>query len=447
MIRISQKQLDLKKIREIYKTCIVDKVLDGIYDFDKKMSKYRPDFDNKAPKECRIAAGFLVKHGLYDESGLSDSGLTKDVLKGKILAYVLGGKEEPQEYLEKIIVSFWRCAANVCADNSENLTEEDIAVLSKWERIRKKALQQTDREKREKILQDAYALFSDTAKKGMDEKAFKTIEPIPGMGAAMTQALKFLEEIFAYDDIMNRTLAAGSPRHQVMSAMDVPVCPYCNRQYITLYQEKDKGTEEEEKEAEEKKKGKKEKKTKVKNPVNKTSADLDHFYIKDKYPYLSLSLYNFIPSCQICNSRFKGAADFYVYPHVYPYQQEFGDAVKFSMLAADSQTDGRGKIELEYSPRNEAVKNSISTFSLEQVYQSHAVYVQELQQKAHRYNMKTIKSMNVDFSDLLEGERDILNELYGQYLERSKFYQRPLAKLTRDILDDCYKDEVDWDEK
>lgn len=38
--------------------------------------------------------------------------------------------------------------------------------------------------------------------------------------------------------------------------------------------------------------------------------DVDHFFPNAQYPMFSLSLYNFIPSCQICNSRIKGSSNF-----------------------------------------------------------------------------------------------------------------------------------------
>ena len=40
------------------------------------------------------------------------------------------------------------------------------------------------------------------------------------------------------------------------------------------------------------------------------TVDLDHFYPKDQCPILALSLRNFVPSCQICNSRIKGKTEF-----------------------------------------------------------------------------------------------------------------------------------------
>lgn len=40
------------------------------------------------------------------------------------------------------------------------------------------------------------------------------------------------------------------------------------------------------------------------------TVDLDHFYPKDQCPILALSLRNFVPSCQVCNSRIKGKTEF-----------------------------------------------------------------------------------------------------------------------------------------
>lgn len=54
--------------------------------------------------------------------------------------------------------------------------------------------------------------------------------------------------------------------------LNVKVCPYCNRMYTTtLY-------------------GKK-----------RIRPDFDHFYPQSRYPYLAVSLFNLIPSCNVCN--------------------------------------------------------------------------------------------------------------------------------------------------
>lgn len=450
MISISQRQLDLKKIKEIYEKLIVTKVETTIHDFVQKENTYLRHPDTWVQDAYKITVSFLERYGLYGAA------LSVGDLRANILKYLVDGETDPQRYLEGIILSFWRCAADVCMDRiiSDNgktidyLTDEDIVALSKWEGIKKKALEQTNQNKRREILKDALNqrtcwLFSNTAKKdvmewqsgfrSMEDEELNAIVLIPSLTNALHRegkrngALDLLEGIFDYDDILNRVLVAGTPRHQLLSAMNVPVCPYCNRQYITLFSNRKKGS-----------------KTRT-NPVKETTADLDHFYIKSKYPYLSLSLYNFIPSCQICNSRFKGTLDFYVYPHVYPYKEEFGDDVKFTTKLDAFQSGDKGTIELINYSGNEAVQNSISTFMLEEVYQSHSAYVQDIHRKAEKYNKEMIESLKTQFGDLLGDNRSIMDDLYGQYLDRTKFYLRPLAKLTRDILAECYGDEIEWD--
>lgn len=71
-------------------------------------------------------------------------------------------------------------------------------------------------------------------------------------------------------------------------------CPYCQQNMaITLYRDK---------------------KSQAIRPT------LDHFYPKSLYPYLSLSLYNLVPSCFNCNSSLKGDTDFFLKPHLHPYE-------------------------------------------------------------------------------------------------------------------------------
>ncbi|OPF86793.1 hypothetical protein BW731_00550 [Vagococcus martis] len=64
--------------------------------------------------------------------------------------------------------------------------------------------------------------------------------------------------------------------------LDTIVCPYCNSQFIYTYF-KEKG----------------EKKGKVR-------PQIDHLFPKSVYPFLSVSIFNLIPSCSQCNSSIKG---------------------------------------------------------------------------------------------------------------------------------------------
>lgn len=60
------------------------------------------------------------------------------------------------------------------------------------------------------------------------------------------------------------------------------VCPYCNRNYVN-------------------------------NRGKALGSEMDHFYNKKEYPMFAISLYNFIPSCSICN-RIKGIKELKINP-------------------------------------------------------------------------------------------------------------------------------------
>lgn len=57
--------------------------------------------------------------------------------------------------------------------------------------------------------------------------------------------------------------------------------------------------------------------------------DLDHFYLKSRFPFLALSFYNLIPCCGICNSTFRGVKDFTIKSHINPYLDSFDELYHF----------------------------------------------------------------------------------------------------------------------
>lgn len=161
---------------------------------------------------------------------------------------------------------------------------------------------------------------------------------------------EIIRYIFNYDSFKDNESEWN--RHKIIYLMGVEVCPYCNRNYITNYLYRGK---------------------------EKTTADLDHFYCQDKYPYLALSIYNFIPSCQVCNSRFKIAKDFLEKSHIIPYKEGFDrdaifrtksnkDSTIDYILGKDLNFDIEIKINTDYEDKKERIENSIDTFKLEELY-------------------------------------------------------------------------------
>ena len=211
-------------------------------------------------------------------------------------------------------------------------------------------------------------------------------------------------------------------RHKLLSLIGIEICPYCQRNYISSYEE---------------------------NNDEKTTADLDHFYPKSLYPFLALSLYNFIPSCQICNSRFKGDKD--TRDSVYLYEEGFDElGVKFrtskeviSETLGERYSDFYVKIDYENLKNKEdveKVKNSIENLGLDRLYKkSHNQYIQNLLYNIEKYpenyleNCVEMFESDVDKKKQLEEYfKDIVKEPYRKRIENGE----PLAKLTKDILEE-----------
>ncbi len=112
-------------------------------------------------------------------------------------------------------------------------------------------------------------------------------------------------------------LGNKSLRHKILTDLGIKVCPYCNRNYITWYQSQDNKT--------------------------LTTADLDHYYQKGYYPLFALSLFNFVPSCQVCNSRLKGTNP--MEEALYPFEEGFDDdaSFNFQLLNSDPQDPNYAK--------------------------------------------------------------------------------------------------------
>ncbi|MFL0250616.1 hypothetical protein ACJDT4_09310 [Clostridium neuense] len=223
-----------------------------------------------------------------------------------------------------------------------------------------------------------------------------------------------INRIFNYEKFCNNN---GWNRHRLISKLGIKVCPYCNRQYITNYED-------------------------LKGNKEKTTADLDHFYSKSLYPYLALSLYNLIPSCQICNSRFKLDKDFRKYPHIYPYEEGFGDNAKFKTRGntveylLGNTLDFDIYLDVFESKYKNKIENSIKTFHLNELYKVHTDYVQEIIKKIIIYNDSKLNEILLDFPELFSSKNEMLRTIFGNYIVNEELGKRPLSKLTKDICEE-----------
>ena len=87
-----------------------------------------------------------------------------------------------------------------------------------------------------------------------------------------------LKKLFNYDFHKDKTKRADVIAEFFIDNMEVHTCHYCDMAYINSF---------------------------VTDGMKKRHFDLDHSLDKGKCPVLALCLYNFVPSCPICNQRLK----------------------------------------------------------------------------------------------------------------------------------------------
>lgn len=224
--------------------------------------------------------------------------------------------------------------------------------------------------------------------------------------------------LFDYNLFISENPNSKWGAYQLLKELRINTCPYCNRNYINTY---------------------------VDNS-GMCRADIDHFYPKSKYPFLAVSLYNFIPSCHTCNSSFNNDIDTLLIPHLYPYVDEFGEDIKFRTNILNSNEyvqcllGNSDEFEIVIYNNNkyieEKVNNSNNTFKLEKLYNFHKDYVKEVIKKTNIYNDAKVNELLQLFPELFKNEEEIFTAVYSNYLIKSKFNKRPLSKLTKDIMDE-----------
>jgi hypothetical protein len=189
--------------------------------------------------------------------------------------------------------------------------------------------------------------------------------------------------------------------------LDISVCYYCNIDYINSYN------------VEKKKKNK---------------FTLDHYYDKSTYPYLALSLYNFVPSCYACNSKLKGIEEFKNLSPSY-IKFDFDQKVKFKLYLTNSCKDlnikAKDNIDIQLKERySNMYENYIKVFKLNERYQAHKDIVFEMIKNAELYPESRLKELQ-DLTGIpyQEIKKDIF-KLIGDEVDLSK---EPFSKLKRDM--------------
>lgn len=211
-----------------------------------------------------------------------------------------------------------------------------------------------------------------------------------------------------YNNFCNRTL--GKNWAQMLG---VTVCPYCNRSYVFTS-----------------KRG--------------TRPQYDHYFPKSKYPYLSISMYNLIPCCSICNGL-KRDEDTFNTPFIYPYKDSYGKQVAFEEIGIGGNeietwlgAADRYEVKIRYSSDIDAdlksrIKHAVDTFEIEELYSKHGDYIRDLLRTAYVYNDDYFEGLLAQYPNLFHNKQEAQNFVFLNYLNEEDWGKRVLAKLTHDM--------------
>ena len=192
--------------------------------------------------------------------------------------------------------------------------------------------------------------------------------------------------------------------------LNIFTCYYCNIDYINSYNVDKK---------------------------KKNKFTLDHYYDKSTYPYLALSLYNFIPSCYACNSKLKGTEEFSnLSPSASKF--DFNEKVKFKLFLNETCKDLNIKSKEDITiPLKERYSNEykkyIEVFKLNERYQAHKDIVFEMIKNAELYPESRLKELQ-DLTGIpyQEIKKDIF-KLIDDNVDLSK---EPFSKFRKDISEE-----------
>lgn len=197
---------------------------------------------------------------------------------------------------------------------------------------------------------------------------------------------------------------------EFVDRIKVDTCVYCNRNYI-YYLTRDK----------------------------KVKPQLDHFYPKSKYPFLGMSYYNLIPSCQTCNGfDCKNERDPLDTASILvnPYLIDSDDfQFDFTILSADylkAINSSAYQVSIKRHP-----SEHVAIFKLDGLYARHTDHVAELVLKASlKYSAKYRAYLKIGYKHMSLSDHEINRMIIGNYTPKTELHKRPLSKLYLDIAND-----------
>lgn len=209
------------------------------------------------------------------------------------------------------------------------------------------------------------------------------------------------------------------PKDELIEATGTNVCPYCNRVFIKNVNADD---------------GK------------QVKGQLDHFYDKDKYPYLAILKYNLIPSCPFCNGPTgKHTKDAEEEGLISPFMLKSADAMKFTTEITDGGfTDMdtcANAISLKVNYNEPNMENNVRVFHLKELYKTHTDYAAEIYFRHRMMGSEAYKEFTRKMigDGFVNSSNDWSRIILGFTNNSEDLSKKPISKFCKDLLEDFEK--------
>ena len=224
-----------------------------------------------------------------------------------------------------------------------------------------------------------------------------------------------LDKVFRYDKYYDKIAQF------FIANLNISTCCYCEMSYVNAYT-----------------------KTLKSKKQTKRQFDLDHIIPKSKYPIVALSLFNFAPSCKVCNSTVKGNKEYIDISNINeavqlsPSSNDYGfeDNVDITVVPKQSGTSSptyfmkhKDEFEIDFFAKNPIYNKEIDSFQLKDRYDYHKVLALRLLDKQAEYPESNIQKI----SEITGKSPDEIREaIFNENFINE--HHRTFAKLYNDIM-------------
>lgn len=163
--------------------------------------------------------------------------------------------------------------------------------------------------------------------------------------------------------------------------------------------------------------------------------ELDHFYPKSKYPFLSTSFFNLVLCCSHCNkSKSDRTALFNLYVNDYNLIEPFSFTLVKRSILRYLLTQNEAELEIVFNSIDLNLKeNHEELFHITELYNQHKDIVEEIIWKSRIYNKSYKDSLSDSFTKLFPNTSNFNRFILGNYDSPKDIHKRPMAKLVQDI--------------